>query len=78
MRNKLAVLFVTFDQDQPNVLNKIIKEFPDIVLVTDEIHKGRGHNNSTDFSTSPDGFETFTNHLLTCCEAIAKMILEVE
>ena len=81
MRNKLAVLFVTFDQDQPDVLNEIIKRFPDIVLVTDGIHKGRGHNKSTDFNTPPDGFETFTdhlNHLLSCCEDIAKLILEVE
>lgn len=78
MRNKLAVLFVTFDKDQPDVLNNIIKDFPDIVLVTDEIHKARGHNNSTDFSASSDGYTTFTNHLLACCEETAKMILEVK
>ena len=78
MRNKLAVVFVTFDKDQPEILKKTISLFPDIVLVTDEIHKGRGHNNNTDFSASEDGYQKFNTHLLGCCEAVAKMILEVE
>lgn len=76
MRSKLAVAFVTFDHDQPAILKKLLAQFPDIVMVADEIHKGRGHNNNTDFSASQDGYQGFTTHLLSSCEAVATMILE--
>jgi len=76
MRSKLAVVFVTFDHDQPAMLKELLAQFPDIVLVADEIHKGRGHNNHTDFSASQDGYQGFMTHLLSSCEAVATMILE--
>ncbi len=76
MRSKLAVIFVTFDHDQPEILKEMLHLFPDLVLIADKIHKARGHNNSTDFSASKDGYQGFTMHLLSSCEAVAKMILE--
>lgn len=78
IRNKLGVVFVTFDHDQPDVLKKIHELYPEIVLDTDEIHKSRGHSNSAEFQESADGFRTFYTRLLTGCENIAKMILEVK
>ena len=56
LRNKVAVMFATFDADRPELLKKIVTATPDIVTLTDTVHMCRGHNNEADFSKFDEGY----------------------
>jgi hypothetical protein len=78
LRNKLAMLFVVFDVEHPELLISISETMPDIVKLVDDVHEKRGHSNEADFSKDSEAIARLHDELLCVCDQLCKMIMEDE
>lgn len=67
LKCKLYLAFAVLDKEKPEFLKKILLQVPTFPKIADTVCVSRGHNNSTDFSLSPDGYQAFHGEFLDIC-----------
>lgn len=67
LKCKLYLVFVVLHMEKPDFLRKLLQQTPSLPKIVDTVCVSRGHNKSTDFSVSPDGYQAFHTEFLEIC-----------
>lgn len=74
LKCKLYLVIVVLHMEKPNFLRKLLLQLPSLPKIVDTVCVSRGHSDSTGFSASPDGFQTFHAEFLGICNTFYEIL----
>ena len=74
LKCKFYLAIVVLHMEKPDFLRKLLLQVPSLPQVVDKVCVSRGHNESTDFSMSPDEYQAFHTEFLEVCNTFYEVL----
>lgn len=74
LKCKTYLAIVALHIEKPAFLKKILLQVPSLPKLVDTVCIARGHSESTDFSMSPDGYQSFHKKFLEICNTFYEVL----
>lgn len=74
LKCKFYLAIVALHMEKPDFLRKLLRQVPSLPKIVDTVCVSRGHNESTDFSVSSDGYQAFHTKFLEICNTFYEVL----
>ena len=74
LKCKFYLAIVALHMEKPDFLRGMLQQISSLPKIVDAVCVSRGHNESTDFSVPPDGYQSFHTKFLEICNTFYKVL----